>query len=225
MTTLKVFQDRIVAVSFAILTLAVVAGASTESTAAERLVMMEKFSASWCPHCATASEAIDMLLDSHGDDFITLDAFSATSGRYATDWGVDRAFNFYSLQSYPTTVFDGLQGFAGAPNVQATYDAYRDTIEARAAAPTDVAIGISAVPLGGNSYDVTMSAHLDADGDAKTLRLYLVQALDDYGSYDSGSVVPHNTLMQTIESNYDVALTPGQTVQFTQTLELDETSA
>lgn len=61
------------------------------ASCAERVVLLEKFSAMWCGHCMTASQAIDGLMTDHSNQFIPLEVFSSTSGRYALPWGVSRA--------------------------------------------------------------------------------------------------------------------------------------
>jgi hypothetical protein len=198
-----------------------------KASASERIVLMEKYSASWCPHCATASQAIDILVDDHSDKFITFDAFAASNngGRYSTDWGQQRAFVYYALGSYPTTWFDGKIGYEGAPSVNAVYSAYLGAIESLSSVASDVVIDVSAVPTGTGVYDVTMTVSLEPGGFGKTLRLHLLQALDDYGVYDDQTTVAHNTVMQSLEDGYDVMLVPGQTMRFTETLTLDAASA
>lgn len=76
------------------LLIAAIAVAGAQVSAAERNVLFEKFSASWCPHCSSASQDIGQLLATDGDKFIAFDAFAATDGRYTTPWGVSRAFEF-----------------------------------------------------------------------------------------------------------------------------------
>jgi len=210
----------------AALMLGIAASGSRTAAAAERLVLMEKFSASWCPHCATASQAIAGLVEDHGDKFTTFDAFTATDGRYWTEWGRDRGFNFYGMQSYPTTVFDGVTGFAGAPSVDAVYNAYRDTIDSRSNVPTDVVIGVSAIPGDGSTYDVTTTVRIEPDGHAKTLRIHLIQALGNYSVYDDpSSTGAHNTLMQVVATDHDLTIAPGETRQLTDSFTLDAASA
>lgn len=205
----------------AVLLAAAVAIGLVEVRGAERLVLVEKYSASWCPHCASASQDLADLRDAYPEKFVTFDAFSATDGRYWTDWGVDRAFEFYSLQSYPTTVFDGVSFYAGSTDA---YSIYEEAINLRASAPTDVALNMTAHPLGGGFYDVTTSVTLEEGGVAKTMRIQLARALDHYGVYDTDAVVPHNTVMEIVETGHDVSLVPGETVQFTRTFQLESAS-
>ena len=77
---------------------AIVVTSVNDATAADRLVLMEKFSASWCPHCSSASQDIAQLIaDNPADKFVTFDAFIDETSQYVTEWGVARGFEFYGV--------------------------------------------------------------------------------------------------------------------------------
>ena len=196
-----------------------------ELRAADRLVLLEKFSATWCPHCASASQDLDDLLQTDGDRFVTFDAFTSTAGRYATNWGISRAEQFYfpsGFPGYPTVVFDGSSYYAGSTNAQSVY---LNAINQRADTPTDVVLNMTAVTTGQGAYDVTTSVSVEAGGTGKTMRIYIAQALENYGVYDDpGATEAHNTFMQIVESGFDVTLAPGQSQSLTRSLTLDADS-
>ncbi|MCA9260537.1 MAG: hypothetical protein KDA61_15095 [Planctomycetales bacterium] len=189
--------------------------------AAQRLVLMEKYSASWCPHCSEASRDIASLLSTDGEKFVTFDAFASTQGLYATPWGVERAFSFYGISGYPTVYFDGVESYAGSHEAR---DSYQSLIDARAAVPTHLAMDIAALPLGDNRYEVTTSLYLEPEGEPTELSIYVIEAIDQFGVYSDGVTRPHNTFWAALESARSVVISPGEIATVTQTIELDATS-
>jgi thiol-disulfide isomerase/thioredoxin len=188
---------------------------------AQRTVLLEKFSASWCPHCMAAGQALDKLVADYPNKFIPLDVFASTTGRYSQPWGLSRAFTFYNLASYPTAWFDGVVQRVGAAD---TYSTYLNSINSRTLIPTDVLINLSAVQTTGQSYELTLSVGLESGATVRPVQLYLVEALDHYGIYDDMSTVPRNTFWQALQSGFNLTLAPGQTRQFKTSVALDDES-
>lgn len=207
----------------AVIGIAVIAPIGNSANSAERVVLLEKLSATWCPHCMAAAHELDELTNDFGEFFIPLEIFSTTSfgGRYSTPWGQWRTFDFYDLASYPTAWFDGAIQYTGSTNVYATY---LSGIAYRLGISTDVAIDIRAQQTGDGSYDVTASISLEAGGAAKTVRITMVEALDYYGHYDDNATIPRNVLRHVIEDGFDVDLVPGQTQHVTRSFTLDQES-
>jgi thiol-disulfide isomerase/thioredoxin len=190
---------------------------------AERVVLLEKFSATWCPHCMSAAPVLDDLLQDYPNRFIPLEIFSLTvrGGRYHTPWGQSRTFGFYNVASYPTAWFDGVTNQVDPNNI---YGSSLNQINNRLMVPTDLVIDVSARRTGERSYDVTTSVGIEASGIAKVVRLYLVEALDHFGVYDDGTTIPRNTLKQVLDGGFDVTLTPGQTQNITRSITFDDDS-
>jgi hypothetical protein len=190
---------------------------------ATRMVLLEKFSVTWCPHCMATASALDDLLEDHGDRFIPLEIFSTTAsgGRYQIPWGRSRALDFYRVPGYPTAWFDGTVNRLGDADA---YAAYLGRVNARLAIPTDVLVGLSATRTGDRTYAVTASVGLEPTGIPKTVRVSMVEALDHFGVFDDNTTIPRNTLKHVLEGGFDVALTPGQTTLVTRTITLDDDS-
>jgi hypothetical protein len=115
-----------------------------------------------------------MLLDVYPDSlaFVQIHMWDG----YGTLWGDDR-WAFYSGQSYPLAIFDGIDPVAGAVHdVDQQYTIYRTNhfLPERAIA-TDVTVDVSAEFLGGQTYRVSTLVGIESDGTGKTLRVYVVQ--------------------------------------------------
>jgi thiol-disulfide isomerase/thioredoxin len=190
---------------------------------AKRVVLLEKLSATWCSHCMAAAQSLDDLVKDHADQFIPLEIFSRTAngGRYEIPWGRSRTFDFYSLSGYPTAWFDGVTSRSGAVNA---YGNYLSRINSRLAVPTDIAIEVTANRTGNRTYDVTAAVSLETTGSARTVRVQLVEALDQFGVYDDGVTAPRNTLKQVLEPGIDVFLSPRTTQLITRSVTLDNES-
>ncbi len=140
-------------------------------------------------------------LQIHGDD------------GYRVPWGLIRE-SYYAVTGYSTTWFDGHFEMVGDDeNEEQGYARFLGWYNERKAVPTDVRIELGGVATDPNAYSYAITARLklDPDGVAKTVRLYLVHALDHYPSYSDGY---RNCLRNpTPDPMYvDVALTPGQIV-------------
>jgi predicted CXXCH cytochrome family protein len=139
---------------------------------------------------------------------------------YATAWGNDRwAFNSGTFT--PLAVFNGIDPVVGAvSNVDQQYTIYRTNhFLPERARLTDVSIDLTAEDLGGGTYRVTALVGIEADGTAKTLRIYVVQVLDHWPDTPN---YHRNTFKQATPTQ-DITLAPGdsQTVESTFTFDAD----
>ncbi|MFH1746780.1 MAG: dockerin type I domain-containing protein [Planctomycetota bacterium] len=134
---------------------------------------------------------------------------------YTTAWGDNRRTVFYApWNGYPSVFIGGEYLHLGGGNILDLYDEYLQRYLAYQAQGTDVSIDAGAVYLGGTTYQVSVQVCLDADGDAKTLRVYVANALK---YYPGGSYYNH-TLMDPAPTSQDVFLQPGECVILTRDL-------
>ncbi len=137
---------------------------------------------------------------------------------YETSWCVSRA-SWYGVYysggtGLPTSWFDGwIQRVGAAVGVS-----YTSEYASAAAVSTDVTIDIGAVPDTGQTYDVTVKVCLEAGGVGKSMRIQIVQVLDDYPAGDY-----HNCLMQGLASE-DITLAPGECEYINRTITFDAAS-
>ncbi len=184
----------------------VMAAGSVGAHAAQRTVLGEQFTATWCVHCPEVRHAYSDLLDAYPDRFAGIQIHGADG--FETSWGNAR-MGFYSVSGYPTTVQDGILTRVG--NVG--YSQYFSDFTSRVNIPTDVTLRVSGEHLSGATFRFSATVGLQTGGTAKTVRVYMVQVLDDYPAPGiSGNY--RNCLMQAA-STADVYLTPGssETVQ------------
>ena len=147
-----------------------------------------------------------MLLDNYPDTFTLVQLYVGCTG--ATQWSEDRK-NFYWAPSTPWVFFDGgmedVQGSTGDLDTQ--YALYEAAYLARQAVPTDVTIDIAASPIGySSSYRVGTRICVEPGGTAKTMRIYMVQLLDNYPPVP---VWPRNGFRQAATTE-DITLAPGE---------------
>jgi len=75
--------------------------AAVGANAAERVVMVEEFTATWCGPCEYAGQAMDLMLDNFPDRVAGVQIHIADA--YETSWGRDRQA-FYGVTAIPEHV-------------------------------------------------------------------------------------------------------------------------
>jgi hypothetical protein len=102
---------------------------------------------------------------------------------------------------------------------QANYDDMLPLLLERLDKPTDVDITIGADQIDGSTYRVSIRAELAADGEPKSVHVYLVQALDHYPDGDHH----RNCLMQGMPP-IPIDLEPAKPLVLFKTITFDEVS-
>ena len=92
---------------------------SHTSVAAERRVLMEKFTADWCYWCQFVGRGLNMLIEEFPDDVIAIDIH--VSDPDETVWGLQRD-TFYDVTGLPTTWVDGVESMVGAQGGDDDYE-------------------------------------------------------------------------------------------------------
>jgi hypothetical protein len=153
--------------------------AASPADAAERRVLAEQFTATWCTNCPDVRAASSLLIDDLGEDLIMYQGHA--SDGYHLQWAYNRVCYFYGPCAVPDIWFDGLHEILGsAGTVQQNYDAQLALFNERIDEPTDVVINLYAEPLGGQDYRVSIVVRIEPDGVGKNMTLYTMQALDHY---------------------------------------------
>jgi hypothetical protein len=149
-------------------------------------------------------------MNNYPDSFLGIQLHIGDS--YATLWTGQRA-NFYSVSGTPTTWFDGVIECVGVyTNDTQMYNWYNTQRQTRASVPTDVTIELSGVETGSQTYDITATVGIDADGVGKDVKLDFVQVLDYYPSSADGRY--RNCVVQH-EGGGTYTLAPGESVVVT----------
>lgn len=88
---------------------------------AKQPVVLELMTATWCPACPYAEEAVTQLIKKYGDSLIVLE-YHPTSDEFGTDRTESR-IEYYSPPGLPTAFFNGIENFVGGgPTMTPFYD-------------------------------------------------------------------------------------------------------
>ncbi len=194
----------------------VTAGAFIGSAAAaERVCVLEDFMGVNCFFCQYSAPAVDQLVDENPDRLAVLGVhaggFSAPEHR--TTWGNARN-TFYAITGYPTVWIDGVSRIVGAGAVSTAYFNYNTALQARLASPTDVVIQLGAEQVLGSLYRATVRVSIEPTGQARPIRLHILQVLDNWPTSASYGFTSKNTVRAGMTA-VDFTLNPGQTQEVT----------
>ncbi|UCD75303.1 MAG: hypothetical protein JSV91_16150 [Phycisphaerales bacterium] len=150
----------------------------------------------------------------------SLVALQVHTAYYTTAWGTARK-SFFSVGGIPDTYFDAVLQCLGAyQNDDQMYNWYNSKRVARLAVPTDVTIEIYGEPMGKGegkdslpTYLITVYLGVEEGGEAKTVRLHIIDALFDYPYNTDGR---YNNCVRNGYTHNDIDLVPGETVEITQ---------
>ncbi|MHC4828574.1 MAG: hypothetical protein ACYTEY_18635, partial [Planctomycetota bacterium] len=176
---------------------------------AQRVVLAEEFTATWCPACNEAAPVISSMIDLYGvhgthptlsGTFATV-VFHVSDPPYDTDWGDLRSDFYYAVHGnyIPALIYDGL------------YDAwpintYVSKYLQRAAVPTPVMMELTVVEATANRYQISVETCLELDADAVELRVYGVILEDHYPSNPTYWRNDFRAALPTV----DISLVPGE---------------
>lgn len=140
---------------------------------------------------------------------------------YATSWGNTR-HTFLLGGGTPRAWFDdSIDCYGAYENVTQQYNWYRNSYLTRQAVATDVWIEMSMDPIDADTFRVSAEIGIDAGGTAKTMRVNMVQVLDNY---PTGQSYPQrNTLMQGAAYQI-ITVQPGESTVIANEFTLNATS-
>jgi len=129
------------------------AGASEEAQptagTSPRIVLVEEFTAQWCPPCVSAAHALTRVEDEYGKSEIVVVAYHASNDPFYDANVIGPRLSIFVTSNYylPTVIVDGggptnSQGLwtIGSSSPDAAYDSYTADIGARSAVKTDLQI-------------------------------------------------------------------------------------
>ena len=133
-------------------------------------------------------------------------------------WNIARRTFYTHFVGYPTWMIDGeLDSWSGTP----PWSAWEPDTTARLAVPTDVTFELSAAPgPTPDVWDITATVCVEAGGLGKTMRIYLVEVLDNF---PVGAHFTRNGIRQAATTE-DIGLVTGACQDVTRTFTLDATS-
>jgi hypothetical protein len=170
---------------------------TTATLGADRLVIGEYFTATWCDSCKIAGPIVDSLIDEYDEEIAILEYHY--QDEYALDWGNARLLFYTDLPGVPRLQVDGVVN-AGA------WDFYETRLLERMSVPTDVKIDLDIEQLDDDTFKINGYVCMDTDGQQRVVRVYMVQALDHW---PPDPAYGRNTLKQVADTT-DLLLKPGQ---------------
>ena len=134
-------------------------------------------------HCPYAGRALNAVQVAHPTRITYLQYHGGDS--WATALTSTRQSFYTPFQGYPTVWFDGTSKCVGSyDNDAQQLNWYTTNYNSRVSIPTDVSIQLSAStngdPNGAGPWHVKATVQIDPAGVGKTVRLYLIHALDNY---------------------------------------------
>lgn len=186
---------------------------------AERTVLLEQITATWCGPCQSVGRAALNLIQDHPDSITGFQVHGSDS--YTIAWGNTRMAFYNTAGSYPRVWLDGTREQAGNfGNDAANYANLQTLMNQCLDVPTDVTIATTGVEFETNEYRLTCSIGVETGGSARTMKFHCVQVLN---YYPSGSHY-YNCLIQANDAP-TITVQPGETIDVEHIFTLSGASA
>ena len=114
----------------------------TFSFAAQRVVVSEEFTATWCAYCPGAARGLEEIYKRTYDSVVVIAYHSSSSDPFYTPEAAARA-SYYSIPGYPTTWFDGVVADTGGLRYGTMYPFYRHRVTSRLSVPSPLEISLT----------------------------------------------------------------------------------
>jgi hypothetical protein len=186
--------------------------AASTAPAAERVVICEEFTATWCVYCPPVGLALSAIYDANPNTFSFVQIHGGDA--YATTWGNAR-MSYYGVPGYPTTWMDGVLSRVG----QYPASTYQSDFNSRRNAATNLSITTYGEQVSGQTYRVKAYVTVDPGTTARTVRIQMLNVLDHYptGSH-------YRNCFRSAATTQDITVGPGETVLVERNFTFDATS-
>ena len=141
-----------------------------EGGADRHKVLLEIATGTWCTYCPGSAMGADDMIE-NGHDVAVIEYHNGDD--YATA-ASDERNNYYSVTGFPTSTFDGIDGFAGGNASQSIYDSYVHYYDARIDIKALFELTLEAQVSGGNNFEVVVNVEQLWDYSSSDLVLHLV---------------------------------------------------
>lgn len=191
--------------------------AADNGNAAERRVLVEQVTATWCGPCQSVGRATIDLLSDYPDSITGFQIHGSDS--YTIAWGNTR-MSFYGVTGFPTVWMDGTQQQYGSYGSDSgNYANLQSMMNTCLSVPTDVTISSSGQEIANDQYQLTYQIGVEAGGSPRTMKFHCVQNLN---YYPAGTHY-YNCLIQA-NSAPTITVQPGETYELTHTFTLSGAS-
>ena len=136
------------------------------------VVVVETFTATWCPYCPGCAMGIDDLI-ANGCDVAVVGYHPSSSDPFYNNYALYRK-NYYGsiVTGYPTAIFDGVLSHVGGSHTQSMYPYYLPRYNQRKAINSSFTIEINGNNIGLN-YDITVTVNKVAVTSSTNMVLHL----------------------------------------------------
>lgn len=183
-----------------------------KSTILTNTVFIEESTATWCPNCPIAAEALYNLYQSSNLTFYYV-ALVDDMNTLAKERALDYCFGIYKIRAFPTVYLDGgyINMVGRGSNVQDTQSAYRSLIEQAEQRTTRKPITMESSVIFDNTAKITVSLTIINQGNSPYLgkiRSYVTEIESRWKDY-SGNNYHYGFLDFAL--NKFIFLKPGET--------------
>ena len=145
--------------------------AEVEGGTERHKVLLEIATGTWCTYCPGSAMGADDMIE-NGHDVAVIEYHNGDD--YATAASDERNI-YYEVNGFPTSTFDGIDGFAGGNASESIYEAYVPYYEARIDVKALFDLTLDVQQTGGsNMFDVEINAEQLWDYSSSDLVLHLV---------------------------------------------------
>ncbi len=195
--------------------LTVLAGGSAQG-ASQKVVVAEKFTATWCQYCPGAARGFHQLKDEH-DATVVMIAYHQSDDPFTIpEFTTRRAY--YSVGGYPMAIFDGVLRKSGGSYDGTMYSDYLPLYNQRAAIASPLYVSLDMATLDSVEITIRNDSPTAVSG---TLQVVLVERFIPYAWQNMTELDFVARDMLPDAAGEELALTPGQTLSVTRSFTLN----
>jgi len=163
------------------LTMCALAITAATAISAQRVVVAEDMTGTWCQYCPAAANGLDQLYDEVGDSLLVLALHGGGGGDPFITTETQSRINWYSIGGYPTVFFDGYDdvvGSSGSGSGYTNYEYYRPVFDSHKAwaSPFEIDLRFLSLDFTGRTGQVEVKArNTSGASESGTLHFFVVE--------------------------------------------------
>jgi thiol-disulfide isomerase/thioredoxin len=191
----------------------------------EKVVLIEMYTATWCPSCGTVEPVVDTLSKEYGQDLAVLEyhPYPNTDGEiFGFNAGNQRMASYYNTNKFPTTVFDGVIKNIGAfSSDEDIYSTFKTYIDQRMKKEPKVSIKLQGGLDGASGW---VNATFETEGYFSTNPSASIVVFEDDIYYDypeSNNITNHRFVVRDIMLDQEITINATSKFNFNDSFRLD----
>lgn len=186
------------------------------SPMSNRTILIEAFTATWCPYCVYESQALHQIEGEFPREKLIIAEWHTKDNYDPVDGSKVERYNYYGVTGIPTVVFDGVAKIVGAGSKQEAYDQYKNQIYARMGILGQVSILQNSTFIGSN-LTVNLTIDPENSNGQYNVRVLLVDNLNIVDADHNVDWVVRKTILNT-----NVTLASGQNISLNGSATIDQ---